>query len=377
MLTRAFKINLILFVIVMTFMTAMHGCSKMETEPAVGEDKSQLPPVRAVLWTVEATDYIETERFVGSMTPKEFVEIKSEVPGVIEAVHFEEGQSVSTGDVLVELDKTKLVAQLEQVKADLDQNKIDFEVNSQLFKQKAVSEQEYNRSEALLKSSQALFELRSRQLQDATLVAPFSGTVGERNFSIGQLISPQNIVTHLVALDPIDLEFQLPEKFLNKVSIGQNVEVQVRSWPEESFRGRVHFIAPYVDPNTRTVTVKAVLDNEGHKLKPGMFCKIFLEVDKVQGAFLIPESAIFRVINQKQASVFKVNSENKCEMVMIEMGKRLPGMIRVTDGVSEGDRVLVEGIQKAIPGANVIPAPEESKAPYNELFNAVKSSGNK
>lgn len=352
-------------------MVILNSCGDREAEPSTGSSGPQLPPVRAVLWTVEPSDYLESERFVGSITPRDFVEIKSEMQGIIESIHFEEGQRVEKGDILVQLDKIKLIAQLDQVKADLDQNEIDFQMNSQLFRQSAISEQEFNRTQALLKSSQALFQLRTRQLQDATLSAPFSGIVGERNFSIGQLITPQDIMTHLVALDPIDLEFQLPEKFLNKVSLDQNVEVKVRSWPGEVFNGKVHFIASYVDPNTRTVQIKAMIENRDHKLKPGMFSEIFLEMDRVSGALIIPESAIFRVLNQQDASVFKVDSDGKCEMVSIQMGKRLPGMIRVTGGLSEGDKVLVEGIQKAIPGATVIPAPEESLAPYRELFNSL------
>lgn len=351
------------------------GCRGGDESGQTGGGGGGMPPVRAVIWEVVSSRFDSEERFIGSVSAREMVELQSEIQGVISSIEFEEGQRVEAGDILVRLDETKLKAQLEQVMADLEQFRTDFEMDRQLYEESTISKQAYDQTLSRLKRAEATMDLRKRELADTVIRAPFAGVVGTRDISVGQVVNPQTTLTFLVMLDPIDIEFQLPERFVSKVSEGQNVDVEVRAWPGERFEGRVHFIASYVDQGTRTVQVKARIENKDNRLKPGMFGEVFLAMESYDDAILIPETALFRILNSREASVYRVTGENKVEMVTIETGKRLPGVIQILQGLSPGDRVIVEGTQKAIPGADVIPAPVEGLEPYTAMMARALGAG--
>lgn len=349
------------------------SCGESEHSQIPKMNPGELPPVRAVVWDVTANEFIDRERFIGSISARELVSIRSEIQGTIESVHFQEGQKVEKGDLLIRLDDTKLQAQLAQVEADLAQLKLDYQMDSKLFEQATISRQVFDQSKAKLTRARATHQLRSRELQDTEIRAPFAGVLGSRDVSVGQVISPQLDLTYLVKLNPIDIEFRIPERFVSKVRIGQNIVVSARAWPGEQFSGKVHFIASYVDPRTRTVQVKAEILNADSRLKPGMFCEAFLEMERVENAILIPETAIFRVLNSREASVYSISSDNNIEMTTVEVGRRMAGIVQIISGLSIGDKVIVEGTQKAIPGAPLMPAPPESLDPYKKLFTDLKS----
>lgn len=328
-----------------------------------------MPPVRAVIWPVTTVEYRSEERFIGSIAAREMVEVQSEIQGVVQSIEFQEGQRVIKGELLVKLDDTKLRAQLEQDEADLIQFRTDYEMDKQLFEESTISRQAFDQTASKLKRVEATMELRRRELADTEIRAPFAGVVGTRDISIGQVVNPQTTLTFLVMLDPVDIEFQLPERFVSKVLVGQEVSVSVRAWPGELFRGEVHYIAAYVDQGTRTVQVKARINNSDNKLKPGMFGEVYLAMESYPDAILVPETALFRILNSHEASLYRVTPESKVEMVRVGVGKRLAGVVQILSGLDDGDRLIVEGTQKAIPGADVIPAPDDSLAPYRTMMD--------
>jgi len=367
------QLHLCLFAISLSVF--VQGCSESGDSAPGGMGAGGMPPVRAVVLTVKNTEFVNQQRFIGSVAAREFVEIKSEINGAVVQVKYQEGQAVKAGDVLVQLDETKLKAQLRQAQADLRENVLNHKMDSQLLKEDAISQQVFDQSDAALDRSQAIHDLRVRQFQDTTIIAPFDGIIGEKLVSKGQVISPQQVLSYLVMLDPIDIQFQMPERFIGQIANESLVRVSARAFPGKQFTGKVHYIAAYVDSNTRTVQVKARIENPDHTLKPGMFCEVQVEIERVTDAILIPETALFRFISSSKASIYTVGSDGRISMTSVKMGRRLPGVVQIVDGLSDGDQIIVEGTQKAFPGGTLIPAPPESAQPYVDLLDAVGAKG--
>src|SRR6185295_13308451 len=139
-----------------------------------------------------------------------------------------------------------------------------------------ISQQEYDQAAALFQANQASLDLKKRNLKDTRITAPFSGIAGNRTISPGQVISKNTTLMWLVDLETVKVEVNVPERFLGQLSVGQSLELTVAAYPGDKFKGEVYFIAPQVDPATRTAFVKAKIANAGHKLKPGMFASLDL-----------------------------------------------------------------------------------------------------
>jgi membrane fusion protein (multidrug efflux system) len=202
-----------------------------------------------------------------------------------------------------------------------------------------------------LQVNQATVELRKRLLQDTRIVAPLSGTVGARSISPGQVISKNTTLTWLVDLELVKAEFNVPERFLGEIRQGQPVELAVAAYPKQKFKGEVYFIAPQVDPATRTVLVKARIPNADHKLKPGMFANFDLTLTLRQDAIVVPESAL--MATGERTSVYVIGADGTAQMRPVKVGLRTANQIEIVSGLQEGEKVITEGLQKVRPGGAV------------------------
>ena len=189
-------------------------------------------------------------------------------------------------------------------------------------------------------------------MQDASIYAPFAGIMGARQVSPGQLITKNTIVSWLIDLDPVKVEFHVPERFLGQVKEKQEIEILVEAFAGQKFHGEVFFISPFVDPINRTALVKAAVPNPNFSLKPGMFANLNLTLVVREQATVIPEIAIVQMMTNHQALVFAVES-GKAQMRTITTGVRLVGAIEVLAGLKPGEKVVTEGLQKVAPGAPV------------------------
>ena len=299
----------------------------------------------------------ETLALVGSFTANEQVEIKSESEGFVESIGFTEGQEVAKGTLLVTLDESKLKAGLEEAESSLKLSRQTFERAKELLEAKLISQQEYDQASSRLGADEAAVSLRRRQLRDAMVVAPFKGVVGARQVSPGQLVNRAMTLTWLVDLDPVKVEFNVPERFLGQVQVGQTIEVTVAAWPDRKFRGKVFFVAPFVDPVTRTVLMKAAVPNSDRLLKPGMFANLDLTLQVRADAVVIPETALSQILDGNRAMVMVVEAGDTVAVRAVKVGLRLPGSIEVVEGLTGSERVVVEGLQKIAPGMKVQLAP--------------------
>jgi membrane fusion protein (multidrug efflux system) len=332
------------------------GCKKKQS----AGPSAQSFPTQVVMVEAQQQPIAEKLALVGSLAGNEVVEIKSETDGIVAEIHFDEGKPVKKGDLLIRLDESKLAAQMAEAEANLKLSEVTFGRNKQLYNERLISQQEFDQASALFAAHRAAVDLRRRQLQDTRIYAPFSGTAGARVVSPGQVISKDTVLTSLVDAGIIKAEFNVPERFLGEVKVGQSVELTVAAFPKDRFRGEVYFVAPRLDEATRTALVKAQVNNKDGKLKPGMFANLDLTVTTREGAIVIPESAIVRIMQDDRATVYTVTATNTVAIRPIKVGIRLPGRVEVLEGIDAGDRVIVEGVQKVGPGSPVVAAPEKA-----------------
>lgn len=333
-----------------------------------------MPPPQVVVAEAKTQRVAETLSRVANVQANEMIDIRSEIDGVVEEIRFEEGQRVEKGQLLLTLDETKLAATLAQIEANFQLSKANYDRSKQLLDEQLISQQEFDQAAAAFQANVANLELTRRQLQDARIYAPFEGVVSVRNISPGQVITRNTIVTWLIDLDPVKIEFQVPERFLGAVQEKQDIQMTVTAYPNEQFRGQVFFVSPYVNPTNRTAMVKAYIPNPDLKLKPGMFASLQLTLDVRENAVVIPEAAVTQILTNNQAVIFTVDREGTARMKTIQTGVRLRGTIEVLGGVEAGERVIVEGLQKVVPNVPVRIAQPEQQPQSAEKAPAEKTS---
>lgn len=296
---------------------------------------------------------------VGSLRSDESVMVRPEISGRIRAIGFEEGSRVTKGQPLVRLDDTTLAADLQQAQANLALSRANADRATRLAGQGAGTERARDEAEAKLRVDQAKVEQARAMLEKTVIVAPFAGTVGLRSVSIGAYVQPGQDIVNLEAIDPIKVDFRVPELFLPVVREGLGVVIAADAYPGRAFRGVVYAIDPAVDQNGRSLLVRARIQNSDGALRPGQFVRLVLKVDEVANALTVPEEAL--VPRGDQLLVFKV-VDGKAQPAPVKVGKRLKGKVEVTEGLAAGDVVVTAGQMKLRPGVpvNVVAPKAES-----------------
>ncbi len=338
------------------FLVSLSGCGNSEGEGQPPEFAVNVIVVESKLKPV--SDKIN---LVATLAPNERVEIQNLISGVVTVIHFKEGERVEAGDLIFELDTQKLRARVAEAEGTFELAEINRERYIKLFESNTVSQQEFDQAMSRYSVLSATLALRRRQLDDSILRAPFSGVVGYRRVSPGQFIQQGETITTLVDTNPIKADFQVPERFLGDLRINQEININVPAYPMEKFSGNVYFIAPEVAQETRTVFVRATIDNTSERLKPGMFGNLELILQVKEKALVIPESALITQGNKIQVMV--VGSDNTVQVNYVTTGLRLDGEVEITDGLNIGERVITEGHQKVESGSKVNPLSVEAGRP--------------
>ena len=332
------------------------GCTKKAAGSA-----AQPPPVHVIAVAASLEPVSETLTLPGTVAANEIVEIKAESDGIVQEINFTEGQRVAKGHLLVKLDESKSAATVAEGEANLKLSNANFERAKQLFQDKLISQQDFDQTASIFAVNQAALDLKRRQLADARIHAPFSGIVGARFISPGQVISRSTALTWLVDLDLVKVEVKVPEKYIDQLQIGQALEFRVAAFPEEKFRGEVYFVSPQVDEATRYALIKAKIPNAAGKLRGGMLAALQLTLQLRSAAIVIPDSSLMS--NGDKFLVFVVDEKSTAQLQPIEVGIRLPGKVEVVKGLKAGDKVVVEGTQKLRPGASVVLAGSQTAEP--------------
>ena len=321
-----------------------------------------MPPTQVVAVAARRESVAESLSLVGTLTANEWVEIKAELEAAVVEVGFDEGKPVKKGQLLFRLDESKLTAALTEAEVNLRLSKINYDRAQQLFRDKTISQQEFDQLASRFESMQAAIAVRQRELKDTKIHAPFAGVMGARSVSSGQVIKKDTMLGTLVDLDPVKVEVNVPERFLSLLQLGQTIELRVAAFPGRKFSGLVYFIAPQVETNTRTALVKAKIANPDLRLKPGMFANLDLTLQLRAAAVIVPEPAI--MVNADRAMLFVVDKDSNAQLRPVKLGVRQAGVVEIMEGVEAGQMVIVEGTQKVRPGSKVKLAEPEAAAAY-------------
>jgi len=347
--------------IVMLFALAQAGVATGCRQQAATAAAST-PPVQVIVVEARRQPVAETLSLPATVVPNETVEIKPETDGIVQETKFGEGERVSKGQTLVQLDETKFATAVAEAEANLKLSEANHARAKQLLEDKLISPQDYDQTASTFAVNQASLELKRRQLRDARVIAPFNGIVGARQISPGQVVSRTTTLTWLVDLDIVKIEVKVPEKYLRQLRIGQPLEFVVAAFPEEKFRGEVYFISPQIEEGTRTALVKARIPNSEGKLRGGMFASLELTLQLRDAAIVIPEPALMS--NGDNFSIFVVDAQGHAQARAVQVGFRLAGGAEIVKGLEAGEKVVVEGLQKLRSGAAVKLAPPEASAIY-------------
>lgn len=276
----------------------------------------------------------------GSLEANEQIDLRSEVSGVVEAINFQEGSKVSKGQVLFRVNDMELRAQLSKV-LTAQQLAGENERRAKLLLEKqAISQEEYDISQADFQSAKAESDLISAQLSKATVRAPFSGTIGLRSISVGTYVTPVTPIAKLINTNKLKITFSVPGKYASQVKVGNTVTFTT-SGSQEVYTARIYAIEPEVDLATRTLKMRAIAENPEGKLYPGTFANVNLPLEMVEDALLVPTQALIPIQNGKM--IF-VSRGSKAQEVIVETGARNASMVRVLSGLNAGDTVLTSGV---------------------------------
>jgi len=285
----------------------------------------------------------------GTVLANEEVELKSEVSGRVTAIRFDEGSRITRGLIMVKLDDSELKAQLKKLSVQEEYAKHDSSRQAQLMEVSATTQEVYDMAMSRLKTIQADKEVVMVQIDKTEIRAPFNGILGLRNISQGSYITPATIITDIQEIDPIKLEFKIPEKYANYIKPGMVVSFTVAS-STQNFKAQVYAVEPKIDFNTRTVTVRAKSSNLGYELFPGGFADIAITLEKMDQALVVPSNAVVPDLNGQIIFIYR---NGKVRQVGVEIGVRTERTIQITEGLNPMDTVIVTGLLQVKDGLPV------------------------
>jgi len=309
--------------------------------------------------TVKSGAVRDEVEVVGDLRADESVVIRPEIAGLLDAIHFEEGEAVKKGALLFSLDDEILSAEVADATAALELAKRNYARSKQLYSRQVGTERTRDEALAAMQSGEAKLALARARLNKTKIRAPFSGIVGFREVSAGAYVSAGTDLVRLVKTDPIEIDFRVPERFLPVLAKGQEITARVDAFPDREFRGEVHALDNVVDVNGRSIRVRARIPNPEGLLRPGLFARVKLVTESRKNAVIVPEAAI--VPSLEGEFVYRV-VDGKANKNPVTIGRRMTGEVEIVEGLSVGDTVIVAGQQKVREGAQVKPLGEPGGA---------------
>lgn len=298
---------------------------------------------------LEPRRLVERLATTGTIYGDEQVVVRSEISGTLERIHFEEGTTVSAGQLLAEIDDDQLAAERERAFHRLELARTSERRQKDLLAQGLISQDEYDRTLSQLQVLEAELRLTEAQLEKTDIRAPFRGVIGLRGVSPGAALSPQTPIATLQALDTVKIEFSVPERYAAQIRTGDRVRFRVEGL-EADYQGTIYAIEPAVDPETRSLRARARTPNPGGRLLPGSFADVEVVVREVDGALTVPAAAVIPEMGGKKVFVVE---EGLAQPRIVETGIRSETEVQVVRGLAAGDEVIVTGVQRLRTGLPV------------------------
>lgn len=343
----------VLLLTIAVFVAAWYGFNAIfssDEKPSQGSGQvGQSGPLPVDIFVVEGRTIQNRVKTTGTLMPGEKTNLQTEVSGKITGIYFDEGERVEAGKLLLKLNADELEAQLNTLNIELEYAQKQLKRQKNLIDSGGISQEQYdaalNRKQVLegqIKQVEASVEKRK-------LYAPYDGVVGLRYVSVGDNIAPTTEVASIVNTDRLKLEFAVPEKYYSTVREGDSVQFTITG-RDSTYSAVVYAIEPEIDPDTRSVILRASFDNKENSIFPGVFAFVDYALSDIPSAFMVPTQSLVPELKGQKVYVKK---NGKITEKSVETGIRTDKMIQLTDGVATGDSVLTTGILQANPGMPV------------------------
>ncbi len=321
-----------------------------EGEQPTARGSAAMAPVPVVVMVADQQRLENTISITGSILANESVNLSPELAGKITRITFEEGQYVKKGQPLVYLNDDEARARLERLNYSRKLYEQSENRQRQLLEREAISREEYDIAQNELNTNLSDIKVVEAQIAKSVIRAPFSGIIGLRQVSEGSYVSPADHIATLVNIDPVKIEFSVPERYSNEVGVGGNITFS-RSENSNIMRtGKVYAVEPRINLETRTLTMRALSENDDRTLLPGMFVRIKLVLDVNENSIMVPSQSLIPEMDGYKVFVVK---DGKAVEKRIKAGMRTENRVEVTDGLAPGDSVLTTGILQVKNGGAV------------------------
>jgi membrane fusion protein (multidrug efflux system) len=285
----------------------------------------------------------------GSIEANESIELSTEATGIVTDIYFEEGSPVRQGQLLVKINDSELQAQLQRASFRLNLAEQREERQRRLLERGGISQDDYDATLNEVNVLRSELRLINAQIAKTEIRAPFGGVVGLKYVSPGSYIGPNTRIASLQELDPVKINFSVPERYLTRISVEDEIRFDVQG-VDSTFTGRVYAVEPRINTQTRTLQVRAISENDDELLYPGAFANIELILEQIDNALMLPSIAIIPELNRQKVYVVR---DGTVQQVFIETGIRTSSKAQVLSGLQNGDVVLTTGLLQVRPGMQV------------------------
>lgn len=359
-MTRRHLLQIPFMLVLLASFTACSGQA-----PRAEENGSREPDIPTVHVALPSADPLEIAITApGSFVAFEEATISTETAGTVAKFHVKDGTRVKRGAVLVLMDQTKAELSVKQADAALAQARANFErAKSEIARKEILLEDrtisqgtfdtfkaQYDAAAAAVDGAESTLALAIQRLDDMTVVAPFAGVVKEKIASLGEFIGVGKPLLVLIQIDPLKLQFEVPEKHAARLAVGQEVETSVTALPGMTFSGEISTIFPSLSVASRTIHVEALLPNRDYKLIPGFYASVRVPLTPVPGSLVVPRSALFR--REGMENIFVLH-DDRAEQVPVQIGGTADDRVEILSGLEPNDRVIVSGVDTLRAGDRV------------------------
>ncbi|MES0873979.1 efflux RND transporter periplasmic adaptor subunit [Sinimarinibacterium thermocellulolyticum] len=294
---------------------------------------------------------------IGTLVAVNGADLTTEVGGIVEAIHFESGDRVEKGALLVSLDSDEQRGELERLRAQAELAELNRKRRERLYELEVISKADYDAAVAEANAARAAAEAQAGRVAQKKIHAPFAGMLGIRRVNVGQYVAPGTPIVTLQSLNPIDIDFSLPEQYISRVQAGFKVDVRVDAHPDRRFEGEVLAVEPRVDPATRNFGLRARLPNADGLLRAGGFGRVELQLPGERELLAVPRTAIeyssygtsvfvLQPIEPAQAGADPSAPKDRVIQRFVRIGDSRGDFVEVLQGLQPGDRVATSGLMK-------------------------------
>lgn len=332
-------------IILLLFSAIMYSCGSGSAGGAPQGPRT----INAEGFKTETEPYTVQIRATGELLSYEEVELRTPVAGNVLSIHFEEGQYVREGALLVRIDSRTWEAQKKGLEAQLLSAENELSRKKQLLEIEGTSQEDVDQSEARVSSLKAQIEELAVRIDLAHVKAPFSGRLGMRNFSLGAYLSQGDMITRVVQTHKLKINFDIPARYASLAREGLEVNV-ISSSVGDTTVARIYAVDPVINPNSRSLRLRGILENGQGRFVPGDFVQVVMDVEQNENAILIPAEAIIAELNSQ---VVYLARGSRAERREVEIGTRTRGRVHILDGIAAGDTVLITGLMDVRDGSNI------------------------